>query len=219
MVMYKKRSQSSMDDIQANPVNDSLDNRLISPIKIEPVPKVSEDQVAPARPDEEKTDESSLQPPPELLQDDIQLMKQKNSQRTIELSADDSDSSSDVPQNFSDAVNMIDQRLRMRVQMKKLQDIKKNAQSKLDSDKASMKSEVEKMSDMVSVQIPANSDCASAAQSSTLLDMSTSSKREAYKNMRRMKDMVLKAPPPRARPESASLQSAESDFVQEAAKF
>ena len=107
--MYKKRSQSSMDDIQTNPVNDSLDNRIISPIKIEPVPKVSEKEVEHARADEEKTDEPSLQPPPELLLDDIQLLKQKNSQRTIELSVDDdSESSSDIPKSFGDAVSMMD---------------------------------------------------------------------------------------------------------------
>ena len=108
--------------------------------------------------------------------------------------------------------------------MKKLQDIRESAQSKLDSGKASMMSDAEKMSGKISVQIPMSNDSTGTAQSqapqsSTLLDVSTSSKREAYKNMRRMKEVILKAPPPRVRPESSSLQSAESDFVQETAKL
>ena len=81
-----------------------------------------------------------------------------------------------------------------------------------------MQNEVEKMNGTVSMQVLASDSTdirqsQLAPQSSTLLDMSTSSKRDAYKNMRRMKEVILKAPPPRARPESSSLQSAESDFV------
>ena len=53
----------------------------------------------------------------------------------------------------------------MKAQMKKLQEIKESAKSKLDSDKASMKSEVEKISEKASVQVPANSESTDIAQS------------------------------------------------------